>query len=32
MATAQQSLDLAKKAEDDFGYIKQNEDLMKTLK
>lgn len=32
MATAQQSLDLAKAAEDDFGYIKQNEDLMKTLK
>jgi hypothetical protein len=30
-ATAQKSLDMAKKAPDDFGYIKQNEDLIKTL-
>jgi hypothetical protein len=30
-ATAQKSLDLAKKAEDDFGYIKNNEDLIKSL-
>ena len=29
--TAQKSLELAKKAEDDFGYIKQNEDLIKSL-
>lgn len=33
LATAQQSLDLAKKnADGDFGYIKLNEDLIKTLK
>ena len=32
MATAQKSLELAKKAENDFGYIKLNEDFMKTLK
>jgi hypothetical protein len=33
MATAQQSLDLAKKnADGDFGYVKLNEDLIKTLK
>ena len=32
MATAQQSIDLAKKAESDFGYVKLNEELMKTLK
>lgn len=33
LATAQQSLDLAKKSPDgDFGYIKLNEDLIKTLK
>jgi hypothetical protein len=31
LATAQQSLDLAKKAESDFGYIKLNEDLIKKL-
>jgi hypothetical protein len=31
VATAQQSLDLAKKAESDFGYIKLNEDLIKKL-
>jgi hypothetical protein len=30
-ATAQKSLEMARKAEDDFGYIKQNEDLIKTL-
>jgi hypothetical protein len=30
-ATAQKSLDMARKAENDFGYIKQNEDLIKTL-
>jgi len=30
-ATAQKSLEMAKKAPDDFGYIKQNEDLIKTL-
>jgi hypothetical protein len=30
-ATAQKSLELAKKAEDDFGYIKNNEDLIKSL-
>lgn len=33
LATAQQSLDLAKKnADGDFGYIKLNEDLIKSLK
>lgn len=33
LATAQQSLDLAKNNKDgDFGYVKLNEDLMKTLK
>jgi tetratricopeptide (TPR) repeat protein len=33
LATAQQSLDLAKKnADGDFGYVKLNEDLIKTLK
>lgn len=32
LATANQSLDMAKKAESDFGYIKLNEDLIKTLK
>lgn len=32
LATAQQSLDLAKKAPSDFGYIKLNEDLIKSLK
>lgn len=32
MATAQQSLDLAKKAPSDFGYIKLNEELMQSLK
>jgi Protein of unknown function (DUF2911) len=33
LATAQQSLDLAKKSPDgDFGYIKLNEDLIKSLK
>ena len=33
LATAQQSLDLAKKNPDgDFGYVKLNEDLIKTLK
>jgi len=32
LATAQKSLELAKKAPSDFGYIKQNEDLIKTLK
>jgi hypothetical protein len=33
LVTAQQSLDLAKKnADGDFGYIKLNEDLIKTLK
>ncbi len=31
-ATAQKSLELAKKAPSDFGYIKQNEDLIKSLK
>lgn len=30
-ATAQKSLEMAKKAENDFGYIKQNEDLIKSL-
>jgi hypothetical protein len=32
LATAQKSLDTAKKAPNDFGYVKQNEDLIKTLK
>lgn len=32
LAAANKSLELAKKASDDFGYIKQNEDLIKTLK
>jgi hypothetical protein len=32
LATAQKSLDTAKKAPSDFGYIKQNEDLIKSLK
>jgi hypothetical protein len=33
MATAQKSIELAKKhADGDFGYIKQNEDLLKSLK
>lgn len=32
LATAQKSLELAKKAPSDFGYIKQNEDLIKSLK
>ncbi len=32
IATAQKSLDLAKKAPSDFGYIKQNEDLIKSIK
>lgn len=31
LATAQQSLDLAKKAQSDFGYIKLNEDLIAKL-
>jgi len=31
-ATAQKSLELAKKAENDFGYIKLNEDFIKSLK
>ncbi len=31
-ATAQKSLELAKKAENDFGYIKLNEDFIKGLK
>lgn len=31
-AAAQKSLELAKSADSDFGYIKQNEDLIKTLK
>lgn len=31
-AAAQKSLALAKSADSDFGYIKQNEDLLKTLK
>jgi len=30
-ATATKSLEMARKAPDDFGYIKQNEDLVKTL-
>lgn len=32
MATAMQSLELAKKASSDFGYIKLNEDLINSLK
>jgi hypothetical protein len=32
VATAQKSLDLAKSSENDFGYIKLNEDLIKSLK
>lgn len=32
LAAANKSLEMAKKAENDFGYIKQNEDLIKTLK
>jgi tetratricopeptide (TPR) repeat protein len=32
LATAQKSLDTAKKSPNDFGYVKQNEDLIKTLK
>jgi hypothetical protein len=33
IATAQKSIDVAKKSKDgDFGYIKQNEDLIKSLK
>ncbi|NJN41156.1 MAG: DUF2911 domain-containing protein [Flammeovirgaceae bacterium] len=32
LAAANKSLELAKKAENDFGYIKQNEDLIKSLK
>jgi Protein of unknown function (DUF2911) len=32
LATAQKSLDIARKAPNDFGYIKQNEDLIKALK
>jgi hypothetical protein len=32
MATAQKSLDVAKKAPNDFGYIKRDEDLIKSLK
>lgn len=32
LATAQKSLETAKKSGNDFGYIKQNEDLIKTLK
>lgn len=32
IATAQKSLDAAKKSGNDFGYIKQNEDLIKSLK
>lgn len=31
-AAAQKSLELAKSADSDFGYIKQNEDLLKTIK
>lgn len=31
-ATAEKSLELAKKAESDFGYIKLNEDFLKSLK
>lgn len=32
IATAQKSMDVAKKAGNDFGYVKQNEDLIKSLK
>lgn len=32
LAAANKSLEMAKKAKNDFGYIKQNEDLIKTLK
>ena len=32
IATAQKSLDIAKKAPSDFGYVKLNEDLIKSLK
>jgi len=31
-AAAEKSLELAKKADSDFGYIKLNEDFLKTLK
>lgn len=31
-ATAKQSIEIAKKAENDFGYVKLNEDLIKSLK
>ncbi len=31
-ATAKQSIELAKKADNDFGYVKRNEDLIKSLK
>ena len=32
IATAQKSIETAKKAPNDFGYVKQNEDLIKSLK
>jgi len=32
IATAQKSMDLAKKSGNDFGYVKQNEDLIKSMK
>jgi len=32
IATAQKSMETAKKAPNDFGYVKQNEDLIKSLK
>ena len=32
IATAQKSIEAAKKAPNDFGYVKQNEDLIKSLK
>lgn len=32
IATANKSTEVAKKAPDDFGYVKQNEDLIKSLK
>lgn len=32
LATAQKSLEAAKKAPSDFGYVKQNEDLIKSMK
>ena len=32
IATAQKSLDLAKKSGNDFGYVKQNEELIKSMK